>query len=330
MTSIEPTTAPSDHVDNLGPAGAERTTSDFAVSPARQLAGLSQSGSRHRQSPPSTSPNRGSRDGRLWPPPPSCQLSAPPGTVRLIARRQRRRSGSAKGGLAKAQRYPRNWAPALRLQPARPSLAATPSPRLHQRLPAIRRLVHPVLHPIFDAGFGSGQRRSDPRYRRTDPPQLPGCFRPQHLVHSRPAPLTTLGIIGLVLVLSGAIAIARSLQTMYGKVFGHVLTGWPARMREGQWLVGAAGFFCMQVLIGRRVEQFDGRIPAESIQFLLAIVFWWWSLHCLLTGRVPWPKRFRAGWPRPSATRASTCTSPSSPPRRSCPTRPPTAPSAPS
>ncbi len=112
--------------------------------------------------------------------------------------------------------------------------------------------------------------------------------------HSR-APLTTLGTLGVVLVLTGAAAIAQSLQVLYGKVFGQVLTGWPARMRRGQWLVGATGFFWLQVLIGRRIEPLGGQAPAESIQFLLALIFWWWSLHCLLAGRVPWSKLFRAG-----------------------------------
>jgi hypothetical protein len=36
MNSIESVTAPSDHVDDQGPAGAQRTTSDFAVSPEKR------------------------------------------------------------------------------------------------------------------------------------------------------------------------------------------------------------------------------------------------------------------------------------------------------
>jgi membrane protein len=51
----------------------------------------------------------------------------------------------------------------------------------------------------------------------------------------------------------------------------------------------------MQFLIGRRFEPIGGQITIAIFQFVLSIVFWWWSVHCLLAGQVPWRRLFAAG-----------------------------------
>jgi len=44
--------------------------------------------------------------------------------------------------------------------------------------------------------------------------------------------------------------------------------------------------------IGRRIQPSGGPVAAVSAQFLAAVAFWWWSLHCLLCGQVPWRRLF--------------------------------------
>ena len=51
----------------------------------------------------------------------------------------------------------------------------------------------------------------------------------------------------------------------------------------------------MQFLIGRRFEPIGGGITIAISQFALSVVFWWWSVHCLLAGQVPWRRLFPAG-----------------------------------
>jgi membrane protein len=112
--------------------------------------------------------------------------------------------------------------------------------------------------------------------------------------HGRTA-TTSLSVLGLVLAVVGGAAIAQILQVWYARIFRTKVGGWKARARRAEWLVGVSGFVALQVVIGRRVQPFGGLIAAVSAQFLLAVVFWWWSLHCLLSGQIRWRRLFAAG-----------------------------------
>jgi membrane protein len=296
MASTEPITAPSDHIDNHGPAGAEGTNSDFAISPTPQLASLA-------------SQAAGSDDCHPLP-----DRSVAPDRVDSGPRHRPARSRRLKAALC-VSLLNDSGGGQVGLRPAwqrcnvvfdsgRRRFDSSPLGRMWRNLQALDFIngslqfatsftlcFIPFLmlaSVVVNADLAQGIAR------RTGLSSRAASDVTTLFTHSR-APLSSLGIIGLVLVLTGAAAIAQSLQTLYGKVFGQVLTGWPARMRRGQWLVGAAGFLWMQLLIGRRFEPLGGQASAEVVQFLLALVFWWWSLHCLLVGRVPWPELFRAG-----------------------------------
>ena len=104
-----------------------------------------------------------------------------------------------------------------------------------------------------------------------------------------------MSILGLALVVFGADSTSRTLQTWYAKIFRAEVHGWKARARRAQWLAGVFGFLALQVVIGRRVEPATGHIAASAAQFLLAVAFWWWSLHCLLAGQIPWRRLLPAG-----------------------------------
>jgi membrane protein len=106
---------------------------------------------------------------------------------------------------------------------------------------------------------------------------------------------TSLSILGLVLVVFGADSTSRILQIWYAKIFRAEVHSWKARARRAQWLAGVFGFLALQVAIGRRVEPASGHIAASAAQFILAVAFWWWSLHCLLAGQIPWRRLFLAG-----------------------------------
>jgi membrane protein len=112
--------------------------------------------------------------------------------------------------------------------------------------------------------------------------------------HGRTA-LTSLSIIGVVLVIYGAESVSRILQTWYAKIFRAEIHGWKALVRRAEWLAGVFGFVALQFLIGRRLEPHIGHIVASGAQFLLAGAFWWWTLHCLLDGRITWRRLFPAG-----------------------------------
>jgi hypothetical protein len=112
--------------------------------------------------------------------------------------------------------------------------------------------------------------------------------------HGRTAP-TTVSILGLVLAVLGGAAISHMIQAWYAKIFRAEVHGWKALARRVEWLAGVFGFVALQVVIGRRIQPLSGPIAAASAQFLLAATFWWWSLHCLLSGQIPWRRLFLAG-----------------------------------
>jgi len=112
--------------------------------------------------------------------------------------------------------------------------------------------------------------------------------------HGRTA-TTSLSILGLILAVLGGAAISQILQTWYAKIFRTKIHGWKAMVRRAEWLVGVSGFVALQVVIGRRIQPLGGLIAACGAQFLLAVAFWWWSLHCLLSGQIPWRRLFAAG-----------------------------------
>jgi len=112
--------------------------------------------------------------------------------------------------------------------------------------------------------------------------------------HGRTAP-ASLSVPGLVLAVLGGAAISQMLQAWYAKIFRVLIHGWKAAARRVEWLAGVFGFVALQVVIGRRVEPAGGHVAAATAQFLLAVAFWWWSPHCMLSGQIPWRRLFLAG-----------------------------------
>jgi len=85
------------------------------------------------------------------------------------------------------------------------------------------------------------------------------------------------------------------IQAWYATIFRAKVHGWKALARRVEWLAGVSGFVALQVVIGRRIQPFSGPVAAASAQFLLAVAFWWWSPHCMLSGQIPWRRLFLAG-----------------------------------
>jgi membrane protein len=112
--------------------------------------------------------------------------------------------------------------------------------------------------------------------------------------HARTASAAVTALALAFAVLGGA-AVAHMIQTWYAKAFRAQVRGWKAIARRVQWLAGVLGFLALQAVIGRRIQPHGGDIAAGSAQFLLAFVFWWWSLHALLAGQIPWRRLFPAG-----------------------------------
>ena len=89
-----------------------------------------------------------------------------------------------------------------------------------------------------------------------------------------------LSILGIVLIVLSADAIAARLQSWCAAVYK--VTPDPVRAwgRRVWWLGGVLGFLAAQVAIGRHVGHLT--VPSTSLELVVLVLFWWWSLHCLL------------------------------------------------
>jgi hypothetical protein len=112
--------------------------------------------------------------------------------------------------------------------------------------------------------------------------------------HGRAAP-ASLSVLALLLAVLGGGAISHMIQAWYATIFRVQIHGWKAMARRVEWLAGVFGLVALQVVIVRRVQPPGGHLGAAGAQFLLALAFWWWSLHCLLAGQIPWRRLFVAG-----------------------------------
>ena len=112
--------------------------------------------------------------------------------------------------------------------------------------------------------------------------------------HGRSAP-ASLSVLAVLLAVLGGGAISHMIQAWYGKIFRAQPHGWKAMAHRVEWLAGVFGFMALQALVVGAIQPTAGRVAAAGAQFLLFVIFWCWSLHCLLAGQVPWRRAFIAG-----------------------------------
>jgi membrane protein len=103
---------------------------------------------------------------------------------------------------------------------------------------------------------------------------------------------TQTGLLGVVIVVLSASSFARAVQRMYERTWElRHLGGFRGRRLCLGWLVG--WLIGLQVLsligwLGARVD-FEVLAPGWfGLRVVVASAVWWWTIHVLLAGRVPW------------------------------------------
>jgi membrane protein len=106
-----------------------------------------------------------------------------------------------------------------------------------------------------------------------------------------------LSIFGALLVVLGAIGIASTLQLWYQRVYDQPAAhNWKRQIADRLlWIGGLVGYLVLQDYCLSQVEHVGyARVPSYLVTFGLAVIFWWWSLHVLLLGKVAWRELFPA------------------------------------
>jgi membrane protein len=109
--------------------------------------------------------------------------------------------------------------------------------------------------------------------------------------------LATLNAIGIVFLLMSGIAIAGTLQAWYQKLFEvQPPSSWLRQMAvRSIWLATMVVNVAALSLVGLQTGPAGGRLLIFICEFVISLLFWWWSLYLLLYGRVGWRELFPAG-----------------------------------
>ena len=95
--------------------------------------------------------------------------------------------------------------------------------------------------------------------------------------------------VGLLLSFAGTIAVGRSVEMIYERAFGHRPLphgqGW---LRCTVWVVVTSGVLIADGAIDNALRRDAGPVVFGLVEFVLFILFFWWSLHFLLAGRESW------------------------------------------
>jgi membrane protein len=112
-----------------------------------------------------------------------------------------------------------------------------------------------------------------------------------HLLTSSPAALNVATLTSLLFVAAGTLAVASSLQQTYEKAFRQDHRGLRDAYRLAIWVVALCAAVTLESIVGRPVRDAPGGIVlAALVTFAVMTLFFWWTMHFLLAGRVPWRK----------------------------------------
>ena len=107
--------------------------------------------------------------------------------------------------------------------------------------------------------------------------------------------VTDLSIVGLALVLLGAISIASTLQLWYQRVYEQPpAPNWARQLANRLlWLGGLIVYLTVQDFSWTQLKHLGGaRVTTYIATFILALAFYWWTPHVLLMGRITWGQLF--------------------------------------
>jgi membrane protein len=113
----------------------------------------------------------------------------------------------------------------------------------------------------------------------------------EHIVHelfrSTPThafvPIATGLIIGIV----GSLAVVSSLTVIYERVYDPEPRGWRNLLRSIVWMIGLIVALVVEAFISGPVRTALGEVVQRILTMAGAGIFFWWTMHLLLGGRVP-------------------------------------------
>jgi membrane protein len=108
------------------------------------------------------------------------------------------------------------------------------------------------------------------------------------LFRNRPAHDVVAIATGLIFALAGTIAVVGSIQVLYERCFDREHRGRRGLPRRVLYVIVLLGVLIAQAAIYRPIRTAVGPVILLLVRFVLATIFFWWTMHFLLASRVPW------------------------------------------
>jgi membrane protein len=100
--------------------------------------------------------------------------------------------------------------------------------------------------------------------------------------------VSALSVLGAIVLVVFAIGIPGILQAWYQKVYDQPAApgGVKQVIYKLVWVAGFLAYLALEVLVGRQVGPAGGHLLIFACEFAIAVLFWWWTVHFLLLGRI--------------------------------------------
>jgi membrane protein len=108
--------------------------------------------------------------------------------------------------------------------------------------------------------------------------------------------VAALSVLGALVLVAFAIGIPGTLQAWFQKVYDQPAPpgGMKQLVRKALWVAGFLAYLWLQVQVGEQAGPAGGHVLIFVCQFAITVIFWWWTVHFLLLGRVGWRALFPA------------------------------------
>jgi membrane protein len=100
-------------------------------------------------------------------------------------------------------------------------------------------------------------------------------------------------VTGLLFSFAGIVAVVASLQVVYERLFDQDHRGWRDLPRYVLWAVVVIGLLAAEGIIEHPERRAAGPVVQALLTFVIATIFFFWTMHFLLDGRVPWRRLVR-------------------------------------
>jgi membrane protein len=99
--------------------------------------------------------------------------------------------------------------------------------------------------------------------------------------------------LGLIVAFAGTMTVVHSLQVIYEQVFDQPHRGWRDLPRFVVWVAVLLGVLIAAGVYDNPVRSAAGPVVRGLLSVAVVTVFFWWTMHFLIAGRVPWRQLVR-------------------------------------